>query len=82
MLNSNVLKFEYLGDTTLFTFDEAEAECVRRGGHLASLHSQAEAEKVLKLCGQKDSWLGLRRKAEGKWTCCCCCSVFVWTCRN
>ena len=49
-----------------YTFSEAESECVRRGGHLASLHSVAETDEVYALVKQEDSWLGLT-KASGSW---------------
>ena len=41
------------------TFDEAERECQKGGGHLASLHSQAEFDEVYAMVDGYDSWLGL-----------------------
>lgn len=49
------------------SFDAAEEECLSRGGHLASLHSVAEAEDIYSAAGKEDSWLGLR-KVNGAWT--------------
>ena len=46
------------------TFDEAERECMKLGGHLASIHSEAEFHRVFDNVAKHkgtdtDSWLGL-----------------------
>ena len=57
-------RLEYL--STPRTFDEAEAECIRLGGHLASLHSVEDVAHALSLAGQDESWIGLT-KQRGAW---------------
>ena len=56
------MKFTFLKQR--LTFDEAERECKELGGHLASIHSEAEFHRVfdniVKHNGRDtDSWLGL-----------------------
>ena len=41
----------------------AERECVSRGGHLVSIHSQAENDKVKVMMGSNSRvWIGLKRR--------------------
>ena len=41
----------------------AEKECVKRGGHLVSIHSQAENDKVKEIMGSNSRvWIGLKRR--------------------
>ena len=37
---------------------QAEADCVRRGGHLASIHSNAENDAIRALCHPDECWIG------------------------
>ena len=41
----------------------AERECVKRGGHLVSIHSQAENDRVKEMMGSNSRvWIGLKRR--------------------
>ena len=44
-------------------FDEAEIDCVLQGGHLASIHSQAENDALRALAG--NMFIGLRKSKGG-----------------
>ena len=46
---------------------EAEAECQREGGHLASVTSEEVNGELARLAGDYKVWLGARREA-GKWS--------------
>lgn len=52
------------GDCTMsfkdapLAFADAEADCVRQGGHLASIHSEAEMETVQSLVSNT-AWIGM-----------------------
>ena len=41
-------------------WQEAENDCILRGGHLASIHSKAEGDFIIKLAGSSTTeiWLG------------------------
>ena len=46
-------------------------ECIHRGGHLASIHSFEDNERVRRLCAPDECWIGFNdRQVEGTW---------VWT---
>ena len=50
------------------SWPSAEAHCVTMGGHLASIHSMAENEAVLKLCDPHECWIGFNDLLkEGDW---------------
>ncbi|CAJ0952930.1 unnamed protein product, partial [Mesorhabditis belari] len=61
------------------TFDEAEAYCASRKGHLVSIHSQEENDLVRKLAKNIDSnshfWIGLKRNPKKE-------NAFEWTDRS
>ena len=40
------------------SFDEAESDCVRQGGHLASIHSEAEQDALQALVSNT-AWIGI-----------------------
>ena len=51
----------YLLDLTISHYwQDAENDCILRGGHLASIHSQAEGDFIIELAGSSTTyiWLG------------------------
>ena len=50
------------------SWEAARADCMARGGDLASIHSAAENQQAFELSRGGNMWLGLNdRAAEGKW---------------
>eukprot|EP00966_Prymnesium_polylepis_P254834 5888001-Prymnesium_polylepis.1 len=53
---------------TPLNWTAAEANCVRNGGHLASIHSMMENAIVASLCGNDECWIGFNDiEQEGTW---------------
>ena len=49
--------------TTAMKARTAERKCKEKGGHLASIHSQAEKDKVKEIMGNEGRvWIGLHRR--------------------
>ncbi|CAJ0923540.1 unnamed protein product, partial [Mesorhabditis belari] len=66
----------YKGFGQWMTFDEAEAYCASRKGHLVSIHSQEENDFVWKLAknfpANRSFWIGLKRNPDKG-------NAFEWT---
>ncbi|CAJ0952981.1 unnamed protein product, partial [Mesorhabditis belari] len=66
----------YKGFGQWMTFDEAEAYCASRKGHLVSIHSQEENDFVWKLAknfpANRSFWIGLKRNLDKG-------NAFEWT---
>lgn len=53
--------------STAKTWAQAEAEAVSRGGHLVSIHSEAENQEILNQFGSQVLWIGLYKNSDGDW---------------
>ena len=62
---------EFSFHSPIADWSTAEQSCIGLGGHLASIHSKEENERVQRLCGPNPCWIGYHLNAdEGR---------FVWS---
>jgi len=48
----------YQFHANISTWNDAENECKSKGGHLASIHSEAERVFIYNFSGKTDTWVG------------------------